>query len=365
MALSQGSKWFIGIAMLAVAVVSGGLWWVDENVFVTDVEPGQPVEYTVVRGMSVRTVGQELEELGVLGSSLRFRLDADEAGLAEELQPGSFAFETGMSTEEVIEVLAAGPLQPPSIRFTVEEGLTVAQTLERLDEQFDAYDVEDFRGVLDARTEAGEDAPEVLQLPSWFPEPAGRGEEVRDPYEGALWPQTYEVSDEAAPQEVLQVMVDQLQEEMLAIPDDVMATAQARGHTLYDLLTIASLIERETRVTEERATVAGVIENRLEEGMRLQIDATVLYALEDPGPVVSLEDLEVDSPYNTYAVEGLPPTPISGVGTASLQAAFAPEDVEYLYYVLSPACDGTHVFAETGEEHQENVEAYRAADRCA
>ena len=363
MALSQGSKWFIGIAMLGVAALSGGLWWIDENIFVDDVEPGQPVEYTVVRGMSVRSVGEELEGLGVVGSSLRFRLAAEEAGLAEILQPGAFEFETGMSSDEAIEVLAAGPVAPPTIRFTVEEGLTVAQTLERLDEQFDAYDVEDFRAVLDARTEAGGNAADVLELPSWFPEPAGRGEEVREPYEGALWPQTYEVGDQAPPLEVLQTMVDQLQEEMLAIPNDVMDAAQGRGLTLYDLLTVGSLIEREVRVAEERPVVSGVIMNRLEEGMPLQIDATVLYALDETG-TVSLEDLETDSPYNTYVVDGLPPTPISGMGTAALEAAFAPADVDFLYYVLDPSCDGSHAFAETLAEHEENVAAFREADRC-
>jgi UPF0755 protein len=107
-----------------------------------------------------------------------------------------------------------------------------------------------------------------------------------------------------------------------------------------------------------------VIANRLEGNMRLQIDATVLYARGEHTERVLIEDTEIDSPYNTYMVDGLPPTPISGFGAASLRAAYAPSDVTYLYYVLDPACDGSHVFADTLDEHNVNVAAFRAAGGC-
>jgi UPF0755 protein len=367
MRLSRGSRWFLAFSLLGVAAVAAGVWWLDTEVFVDDVEPGQPVEYTVQRGASVRFVGEELEELGVVRSAFRFRTAAEEADLAATLQPGVFRLETGMENEDAIAVLAAGPEAPPSIVFTVQEGLTVAQTLERLAEQFPGHEVEDYREVLEARRGVDLEAEEVsfaglLRVPEWVPDPAGVDEDL-EAFEGLLWPQTYEVDDLATPQQVLQRMIDQLDIELAAVPADLREGVE--DEDLYELLITASLIERETRVDDERALVAGVIANRLEQGLRLQIDATVVYALGgEARDIVTLEDLEVDSPYNTYRVDGLPPTPISGVGTAAFQAAFQPAETPFLFYVLDPACDGTHVFAETLEEHQVNVAAFRENNRC-
>ena len=376
MRLSRGSRWFLAFGLLGLAGVAAGVWYLDTEVFVDDIEPGEPVEYTVQRGASVRFVGDELEELGVVRSSFRFRTAAEDAELADRLQPGVFELETGMDIEDAITVLAAGPIAPPTIRFTVPEGLTVQQTLASLAEQFPGHEEEDYREVLDARRDVDLDAEDedgepigadqllagLLRLPEWVPDPAGVSGDV-EAFEGLLWPQTYEVDDQASPQQVLQRMVDQLDVELAAVPEPL--RAQVEDEDLYDTLILASLIERETRVDDERGTVAGVITNRIEQGMRLQIDATVVYAREgDPGDLVSLDDLEIDSPYNTYRIDGLPPTPISGVGTAALRAAFAPDDVPYLFYVLDPECDGRHRFAETLDEHNTNVAAFRESNRC-
>jgi UPF0755 protein len=364
-ALSRGSRWFLAFGVLALAGIAGGLWWLDQNVFGDDgVEPGQPVEYTVARGQTVRAVGDELAELGVVRSAVRFRLAADDAGLADSLQPGVFQLETGMSNDDAIAVLAAGPEAPPSFRWTVPEGLSVEQTLERLDAELEAFTAADFRAVLDERRDAGAPADGLLVLPDWVPEPGDAAADI-EPFEGLLFPETYELPDDATAQDILQRMIDQLARVMDDIPEEDVAAAEERGLDRYEKLVLASLIERETRVDDERNAIAGVIANRLEQGMQLQIDATVVYATGGgPTDIVLLEDLEVDSPYNTYRIDGLPPTPIAGVGRASLQAAFAPADVPYLFYVLTPECDGRHVFAETGEEHNANVQAFRDAGRC-
>jgi UPF0755 protein len=365
MTLSRGSRWFLAFGLLAVAGIAGGLWWLDTNVFgEEEVVPGQPVDYTVARGQTVRAVGEDLAELGVIRSPVRFRLAADQAELAATLQPGSFELETGMSNEAAIGVLAAGPLAPPSIRFTVPEGLTVEQTLARLDTELEGFSADDFRAVLDARREAGAPLPGLLQLPSWVPEPGDTPDEL-EPFEGLLFPETYELPDDVDALQVLQRMVEQLAIEMDAIDEDGVTGAAELGLDRYETLVLASLIERETRVDAERGTIAGVIANRLEIGQRLQIDATVVYAMGgEPTDIVLLEDLEIDSPHNTYRIDGLPPTPIAGVGRASLQAAADPDQVSSLFYVLDPACDGSHVFADTAEQHQTNVEAFRAAGRC-
>ncbi|HSK21867.1 MAG TPA: endolytic transglycosylase MltG [Egicoccus sp.] len=368
MALSRGSKWFLGfLGLAAVGVGAGILWLQDALPDVNPIEAGQPVTLTVASGESVRSVADRLADEGVVRNSTTFRIAAGEAELANTLQPGEYDLETGMDSEAVLEILQAGPVRggaTAGIRFTVQEGLTVEQTLERLAEQFDDHDVAAFRTVLDERTEAGANGDGVLRLPDWVPEPADAATEIEQPYEGLLFPETYEVPGDATPLDVLQRMVDQLEAVMAEIPQDAVTAAEGRGLSRHDVLTVASLIERETRVDDERQIVAGVIANRIDEGMRLQIDATVLYAIDEERDVVLTEDLEVDHPYNTYVIDGLPPGPISGMGEASLLAAFTPEDVSYRYYVLDPACDGRHVFADTLDEHNVNVAAFRDAGRC-
>lgn len=369
--LSRGSRNFLIVLVVGLVAVVAAVLLIGDSLNPLagggdDVPPGQPVEITVEQGQTVRAVGDRLAEAGVVTSSLRFRVAAEDAGLASTLQPGTFHLETGMSNDEAIEVLAAGPTDRggDDIRFTVQEGLTVEQTLARLDEQFDEHTVEDFRAVLDERTAAGQNAAGVLELPDWVPEPAEAGEEVMEPYEGLLFPQTYDVRGDASALDVLQRMVDELARTADRVPAEDVAALEARGLSRYEGLILASLIERETRVDEEREMVSGVIAHRLEQDMRLQIDATVLYARGEPTDLVLTEDTQIDSPYNTYQVAGLPPTPISGVGEASFLSAYRPADTPALYYVLDPACDGTHRFAETLEEHNQNVAAFREAGRC-
>jgi UPF0755 protein len=369
-ALSRGSKGFLAFVVVALAGVGGGLLWLDGRLTGDDdddetaVLAGQPVEVTVEPGQSVRSVGEELVELGVLARLRPFLNAAEDANLPARLQPGIFELETGMDPGDAVDVFMAGPVNAGEGRFTVQEGLPVEVVLERLAAQFEAYDESDFRAVLDERIEAGENADGVLRLPDWVPEPAEAGDEVIEPFEGVLFPETYEVASDATPLQILQRMVDQLERVMDGVDGSAVQAAADRGIDRYQALILASLIERETRVDGERRTVSGVIENRLEESMRLQIDATVLYARGEHTDRVLFEDTEIDSPYNTYQVDGLPPTPISGAGRAAIEAAFDPEDVTYRYYVLDPACDGTHVFADTLDEHNVNVRAFRDAGGC-
>jgi len=208
-----------------------------------------------------------------------------------------------------------------------------------------------------AATRAGEDGG--LALPDWWPDPTEAPADV-EPLEGLLWPETYELFADATAREALQRLVDQTAAEMARVADgDVEVLGATR--TRHELLTIASLIERETQFDGERALVGGVIHGRLQDGMRLDIDATLSYAKGDLRAVPLAEDRTRDHPYNTYRIPGLPPGPISGVGRASLAAAADPEVTDLRFYVLAPACDGTHVFARTLSEHNRNVAAFRAA----
>lgn len=355
--MSRGAKIVVGIvASLVVIVGAGGLY---VQYLLGGTADGEPVELTVEAGASAARIGDLLAERGVVRSSLAFRLVARSRDLDKNLEAGIYEFRTNMSVDAAIDVLEAGSRGPDTFRVTIPEGLTIAETLARIASQLPFLEEADLREVLDDRVAAGSNADGLLEVPEWFPEAADMPEAIREPFEGLLFPETYEVLADASPLNVLQRMVNQL----ASVMQDVTPTATIDA-TEYELLIIASLIERETRVDAERPVVSGVVQNRLEAGMLLNIDASVLYGLGKPGPLL-LDDLEIDTPYNTYIHAGLTPSPISGAGRASLQAAANPDDVPYRYYVLdAPVCDGTHVFAETLEEHNQNVAAFRDNGRC-
>jgi UPF0755 protein len=358
--LTRGSKWFLAFCGLLLAGVGAGLLYLDGRLGGNDVEPGQDVELVVEPGDSVRAVGDYLADQGVVRSATRFRSAASDAELDRRLQPGEYDLVTGMSADEAVEALLAGPARSASVRFTIQEGLAIEVIISRLGEQFDAYDEAEFRAVLDERTEAGGNEEGLLQLPDWAPEPAEADDEIEEPYEGLFFPETYEVGPDATPLEVLQMMANQT----ASVMDRLVEEHGAEDADRYELLIHASLIERETRVDEERPRVAGVIANRLDDGMRLQVDATVLYALGEHTEWVLYEDTDVDHPYNTYQVDGLPPGPIAAPGAAAIAAALDPEEHDYRFYVLAPECDGSHQFAEDMDQHNAYVAEFREADRC-
>lgn len=213
-------------------------------------------------------------------------------------------------------------------RITVIEGLTAAQMLDSLAEQTQ-FTSGEFREALLDGTVASDLA-------------AGPPQDLRD-WEGLLFPDTYEISESDRPSDILQLLADTAESRMRSVDWSYL---EERGMSAYDGIVIASMIEREAALDAERPVISSVIHNRLEIGMKLQIDATVVYALGGyPPGGLTYDDLEIDSPYNTYLVEGLPPTPISGVRLASLQAAAAPADTDYLFYVLAGA-DGSHAFTD-------------------
>jgi len=173
--------------------------------------------------------------------------------------------------------------------------------------------------------------------------------------EGYLYPDTYAFRPNTRPRDMVQAMIDVFTSRFYE-PNRV--RIEQSGHSLHEIVTIASLVEREAKVERDRARIAGVIENRLKAGMRLQIDATVLYALGHHKSRVMYKDMAVESPYNTYRHKGLPPGPIASPGMPSLRAALAPEKNPYLFYVAGPG--GAHIFSRTEREHYANVARMRA-----
>ncbi|HSJ28685.1 MAG TPA: endolytic transglycosylase MltG [Acidimicrobiia bacterium] len=305
-----------------------------------EVEPGRRVEVVIPPGASAERIGEILRDAGLVRSAGQFETAARAAGVDASLQSGTYEFITGSTIQEILDELRAGP-RVVVFDVTIREGLRVTEIIDVLAEA-SGIDRLEFVEAL----ESGGVSTDVATLP---PEP------TLAHWEGLLFPDTYRFSEQATAVDMLGRLANTMRQRMDAVD---WSALEAAGYTRYEGIIIASLIESEVRVAEERPIVSSVIWNRLADGARLDIDATVLYAMgtRDPAAI----DVSFESPYNTRLVGGLPPGPISAPGLASLQAAAAPADTEFRYYVLA-AEDGSHAFAVTLEEHNANVAAAREA----
>jgi len=292
-----------------------------------------PVTFEVVAGATADAIGTGLETSGVVNSAAEFANRARDRRVAAELKAGSYPLFTGMDVDEVLDLLVAGP-DLGIVRLTVIEGLTISETLDSISASTGLWSA----GELEAALLNGD------VVSSLVPE----GIEGLAAWEGMLFPDTYEFRVDADAAEVLQRLATTME---LRVESVDWSRLEELGVTQYEAIVIASMIEEEVKLDPERPIVASVIYNRLNSGTLLQIDATVQYALPERKPALSLDDLQIDSPYNTYQNEGLPPTPISGVRLASLVGAASPAETPFFFYVLATQ-EGGHAFAETAEEFE-------------
>lgn len=319
--------------------ISEALTETDEEA-VADVEPGVLVEVEIPSGSTAEEIGAILAEVGVVRSARQFEEAVDTAGVANSLKAGAFDLVTGMNPDAVINTLIAGP-KVVVFDVTIPEGLRVTEIIDMLAEASE-IPREEFEEALFS----GEVTTTLHELPA--------NAHFND-WEGLLFPDTYEFSENSTAVDMLNRLARTMQVRMDAVD---WTQFQRAGFTRYEGIIIASLIEAEVRVADERPLVSSVIRNRLEIGEILGLDASTLYAQETRDP--SEIDVDFDSPYNTRRYGGLPPGPISVPGLAALRAAAEPADTEFLYYVLADE-DGSHAFAETEAEHQQNVARAREA----
>jgi UPF0755 protein len=317
------------LAFLLVLVLLGGSAFAFYRFQTGASGPSRPVAVEIPMGATASDVGEILQGAGVVRSELAFRLAAGFRGVGSSLQAGRYDLRTNMTVDQAISALEAGPLVE-TVTLTIPEGLEIKEVASRVGETLD-IDAASFE---EAAT-SGEHS-----LPPYLPEGT-------ESLEGFLFPKTYELSPDADAEQVIATLLTQFEEEAATLDWE---QAERLGLSPYEVVVVASLIEREARVDPDRAKIAAVIYNRLEEGMALQIDATVQYAMQEPNRLLTLEDLEVESPYNTYLHAGLPPTPIASPGLASLEAALNPADVSYLYFLVVDPETGAHEFAETYDE---------------
>jgi UPF0755 protein len=304
-----------------------------------DVEPGVAISVEIQAGSSANDIAVAMEQAGVVrAGDLNAVVEAQ--GIASQLQAGTYDLETLMTPEAVAERLITGPDSPTGSGIIVYEGHDVRRILAGLAVET-GYPVEAFE---EALTSGAVTSP---LLPSEAPD----GVDALTLWEGLLYPARYEIPEGATPAEILTVLAD---ETVRRVDTVDWSRLEELGITRYEALVVASLIQREAGVDADRPLIASVIYNRLADDIPLQIDATVVYALgENPGRVLA-EHLEIDSPWNTYRIKGLPPTPIGTPQIESIEAAANPAETDYFFYVLvSP--DGAHGFSKTYEEHKEKI----------
>lgn len=323
------------VPLLVIGSGVGWFWWE-----LGGKSSGAKAVVHLERGWGVPRIADELARENVVRSAFVFNLYARMNG-ENSFQAGTYELRENLGVRAAVRELKKGP-RIDYVLLSVPPGLWLKQIAARVGRLGGGRNAQVF--VDGTRNNA---------VRSLF-EP-----ETVSNLEGLLRPDTYKISESQDEIAILQTMVTAFDYSATALG---LANANVRGHVPYDIIIIASMIEAEAKVPQDRPLIASVIYNRLAAGMKLEIDATVLYARGDRNDRgLSTSDLLIKSPYNTYANAGLPPTPIGSVSDASLRAAMAPADTPFLYYVLAGK-DGHHAFSSTYEEHLRNIEVARQQD---
>lgn len=352
-------RWLAGgvaLAMVALVLAVGATgWWLLERVAADPDGAGELTAFDIAEGEGLTAIAARLEAEGFIDDAGVFTWYVDERG-GLDVVPGFYRIRPGAHLGDILGVLRTPPNETYQ-RVTFPEGFTVAQIAARLDADFERMSADRF---LELATDPTRRVP-------WRPDDIAS-------LEGLLFPDTYQVSNADNEGQVIERMIELM--ERVALQEELEAGAERLGLTPYEVLIVASMIEREAKVDVDRALISRVIHNRLALGWNLEIDATLYYGADPDTSFAVLR--ETDSPYNTYRYAGLPPTPIANPGRASIRAALNPapnpssgdpicsvlEDptvgCAYLFYVLADD-DGSHAFAVTFEQHQANIDAARAA----
>lgn len=304
------------------------------------------VEIEIPQGANTSEIAEILEEAELIENATVFNLKVKFLSEYDgRFRYGTYMLNTGMTEDEIMEVLATQGEQRATITFTIPEGYSVQQIAKKLESE-GIISQSDF---IDAINNVTYDYPFFDEIPD---------RNLR--LQGYLFPDTYEIYEDSSAKDIVSRMLSRFDQIFI---EEYYARAETLGYTVDEIITLASLIEKEAKMEEERATIAGVMYNRLnmEPPMKLQIDATIQYIKSDgdyqPTRVL-YADLEIDSLYNTYKYEGIPVGPISNPGQAAIQAALYPESHEYLYYLLIDEETGEHVFNTTLEDHNRDKNKY-------
>ncbi|KUK12294.1 MAG: Aminodeoxychorismate lyase [Moorella sp. 60_41] len=335
----RGRRLGIGASLLAAALILAlmGSWaWWQSLMAPAGEEGAPPVKVTIPPGATAAEIGRLLEDRGIIRSASAFRFYAARQKADQHLKPGVYLLSPGEPLFRILEQLVAGRVMEE--KFTIPEGFTLKQIA---------------RLLADKGLVTEDEFWQAAARPYDYPFLEGLSP-ASNYLEGFLFPDTYRVPAGASAETIIRLMLDRFQQVYSEIEKE-----RAPGLELntLEIVTLASIVEKEAKLDRERPLIAGVFLNRLRRGMKLESCATVEYLLEEPKPVLTYEDLQIDSPYNTYQVMGLPPGPIASPGRASLLAALNPARTDYLYFAARP--DGSHEFSRSWREHLAAVSRYQ------
>jgi UPF0755 protein len=297
------------------------------------------VRFVVQEDETVESVAQRLEEAELIRSGFYFRMRMRLTSTDAQLKAGQFDLRRSMTVNEIIdELTTSATAGVVDVRF--QEGWRTEQYADQLVEV----------GLI----ETPEEFIEAIENGVWnydFLETRPSGALL----EGYLFPDTYQFRSDATPEDIIHTLLQTFEQR---VTPEMRAQAADLGYNFHNVMVIASIVEREAVVAEERSVIASVFYNRLDTGMPLQADPTVQYAVGEPGnwwPQVTQADLDRAAPHNTYQRPGIPPWPICNPGLATIQATLEPADTDYMFFVVTNDGTGSHAFAETYEEHQQNI----------
>ncbi|MFC2948436.1 endolytic transglycosylase MltG [Virgibacillus sediminis] len=334
----------ITIAVLLIVGAASLFFYVNSAMKPVDPDSEEEVTIEVPIGSSTSTIASILEENGLIRNALVFRMYVKFHN-ETDFQAGEYTFTPSMEMKEMVDSLKNGiVMAEPVHRITIPEGLSMDQIAEIYADSLH-FTKEDFLEKVNDRAYLEE---LMEQYPNLLTEDI-LDEEIRTPLEGYLFASTYDFYKE---EPEIETIVQKMLTETEKLITEYRAELDEQGWTVHESITFASLVEKEAGEVEQRNEIAGVFYNRMEEGMPLQTDPTVLYALGEHKERVLYEDLDIESPYNTYVVEALPIGPISNFAESSLEAVANPKQSDYLYFLHD--ADGNIHYAETYEEHLKN-----------
>jgi UPF0755 protein len=291
---------------------------------------------------TIEDIASYLYEKKFISNAYSFRIESKLSKLDSKLKPGNYSISSNMSNDEILKLVTSDmAVEEETIKFTIPEGYTVVQIAEKL-ESMKIVSKEDF---FDAVNNRDYDYEFLRNIPDG----------VKYDLEGYLFPDTYIIRKNATPEEIIIKMLNRFEEVISQYSNYV----DSSNYNLNDVLSIASIIEQEAKLSEERPIISGVIYNRLNSNINLQMCSTIQYVLEKRKASLSYSDLEISSPYNTYKNQGLPIGPICCPGVESISAALMPEENDFYFFVVKDDEEGSHSFSKTAEEHAANKSKYQ------
>jgi UPF0755 protein len=332
------------LAVMALLVIPAALYLINATFQPFHGEGSGSVRIAVPEGADAGAIGDVLAAKGVVASGTFFELNATLTGRRGGLRPGSYTLRRDMSYGDAIDALTKGPKVRvvPTVDVTVPEGPSIRETAPIVD-----------KGPLEGSYAKAAAAPRVLRRVRRLGAPRGTRTA-----EGFLFPATYTLVDGSPARDLVSKQLAAFRDNFAKVD---MSYARSKNLTRYEVLIIASLVEREAQLARERPLIASVIYNRLRDGIPLGIDATIRYEIQNWSRPLRVSELEADTPYNTRLRRDLPPTPIGNPGLASLKAAAKPARSDYLFFVRKPGDSGEHAFSATNAEFERDVARYQAS----